>query len=122
MATELRPGEKFNQKIPPSYDGEISFFAYERLVIEWCSIAVVDAGKRATLLLHASKGHAVIYKEFLHSSKIFDKDMHSELTPGLTKGCQTILQYIRTQTIKDSNSVYLMRLTQFDKLKKAHLD
>ena len=26
FGSELRPGEKFNQKIPPSYDGEISFF------------------------------------------------------------------------------------------------
>ena len=26
MAAELRHGEKFNQKIPPTYDGQMSFF------------------------------------------------------------------------------------------------
>ena len=101
--SDLRPGERFNQKIPPSYDGEISFFAYERLVIEWCSITVVEPDKRAPMLLHAFKGHAVIYKEFLQGGEIFDKEIHSDLTAGLTKGCQKILQYIRNQTIKDSN-------------------
>ena len=67
--SDLRPGERFNQKIPPSYDGEISFFAYERLVIEWCSIAVVEPEKRAPMLLHAFKGHALIYKESCKAAK-----------------------------------------------------
>ena len=58
--SDLRPGERFNQKIPPSYDGEISFFAYERLVIEWCSITTVEPDKRAPMLLHAFKGHAAV--------------------------------------------------------------
>ena len=35
LAAELRPGEKFNQKIPPTYDGQMSYFAYEKLVVEW---------------------------------------------------------------------------------------
>ena len=37
MAAELRPEERFNQKIPPVYDGAMSYFAYEKLVCEWCN-------------------------------------------------------------------------------------
>ena len=122
MAAELRQGEKFNQKIPPTYDGQMSYFAYEKLVIESCSITTVDKDKRAPLLLHAFSHHALIHEEFIAMSSISDETVHSELTPGLTNGCHYLLEYIRKQTIKDSNSVYLMRLTQFDKLKKAHLD
>ena len=53
MAAELRPGEKFNQKILQAYDGQMSYSAYEKLVIEWCSIATVEEKERAPLLLHA---------------------------------------------------------------------
>ena len=61
-ATDLRPGEKFNQKIPPTCDGEMSFSADEKLVCEWCSIATVHPDKRAPLLLNTFTGHAVVHK------------------------------------------------------------
>ncbi len=34
LATELKEGEKFNQKIPPMFDGSGAYFSYERHVHE----------------------------------------------------------------------------------------
>ena len=74
------------------------------------------------MLLHGFTNHALIHKEVISTARLTNDTIYSDLTPGLTTGCHYLLDYIRRQTIKDSNSVYLMRLTQFDKLKKAHLD
>ena len=58
LAAELRPGEEFDHKIPPTYDGQMSFYAYEKPVHEWGSIATVAEKKRTPLLLHGFAHHA----------------------------------------------------------------
>ena len=67
LATELRDGEKFNQKIPPSFDGGGAYFSYERNVYEWCSITTCETKHRGLMLKHNMKGHALLWREFLET-------------------------------------------------------
>ena len=37
-ASDLAPGQLMSPKVPPAYDGNTSFFAYEELVYDWQDI------------------------------------------------------------------------------------
>ena len=48
----LKPGERFNAKVPPSYGGG-SFFAYVEDVKDWQTLTEVDKKKQAPMLKNA---------------------------------------------------------------------
>ena len=54
-AGTLKPGERFNAKIPPSYVGG-SFFAYMEDVEDWETLSDADVKKRGPLLKNALSG------------------------------------------------------------------
>ncbi len=52
-------------KIPTSYDGRLSWFAYEEAIDDWCGITELAAEKRAPALKNLLQGEAAIYKPLL---------------------------------------------------------
>ena len=45
MGTDLRPGEKFNAKTAPSFDGSMTWFLFCEVVQDWEEITVVENRK-----------------------------------------------------------------------------
>ena len=120
FAAELRPGEKFNQKIPPVFDGNQSFFSYSKMVHEWCSITTIDKDKRALMLRHGLQGQALIWKEFMENVDLTNSTEFSALYPGMTWGVRNLLESMKQHMIKDAESVYLWRLGQFHQCKRRN--
>ena len=54
--------DKMTAKVPPTYDGNSSLFAYEEHVQEWLSIAQVDQDKIGPLLRYRLRGNAMTVK------------------------------------------------------------
>ena len=108
--------------MPPLFDGNISYFSYEKAVFEWCAITTVEEDKRGVLLKHSMSGHALMWREFMEDSDLMKKGCFDNLRPGVTEGVKILLSSVKTHMIKDAKSVYLFRLTQFHRLKRAHMD
>ena len=65
---EINPmGLQSTPKIPPSFDGRISRFAFEEAVDDWFDITTLAPEKQAPSLKNIFTGDAVIYKPLLES-------------------------------------------------------
>ena len=65
---ELQRLSAFQQvttKVPPSYDGRSSWFAYEDAIDDWCDITELDGDKRGPALRNRLEGEAAIHKRLL---------------------------------------------------------
>ena len=58
------------RKIPPLFNGTISWFKYEELIDDWLDLTVLEEGKRGPALKNKHVGHAEMHKELLHRESL----------------------------------------------------
>ena len=73
-------------KIPPSFDGTGSFFAYEDAIDDWEDITELEKAKRGPALRNRLLGGASIYK------RIFDRDQLKNEDNGVSYFKRTLRQ------------------------------
>ena len=66
------PGLQSTPKIPPSFDGRSSWFAYEEAVDDWVDITTLGAEKLGPSLRNRLGGDAAIYKSLLDRDRLKD--------------------------------------------------
>ena len=74
---ELQRLSAFQQvttKVPPSYDGRSSWFAFEDAVDDWCDITELEPEKRGPALRNRLEGEAAIYKRLLDREALKNKE------------------------------------------------
>ena len=59
-SSELKQGELFNHKVPPAFDGNMSWFTFEEYVKDWIEITSIDVKQRGPMLRNRLKGNAQI--------------------------------------------------------------
>ena len=55
--------QQVTTKVPPSYDGRGSWFAYEDAIDDWCDITELDADKRGPALRNRLEGEAAMMEQ-----------------------------------------------------------
>ena len=65
---------KFTPKIPPAFNGSISFFKCEEALDEWCDITTLDPEKRGPMLKSRLCGGAEKYKPTFDRERLKDHD------------------------------------------------
>ena len=74
VGDQAGPGLQCTPKIPPSFDGRSSWFAYEEAVDDWVDISTLDAEKQGPSLKNRLEGDAAIYKSLLDRDRLRDPD------------------------------------------------
>ena len=64
--------QQVTTKVPPSYDGRSSWFAYEDAIDDWCDITELDNDKRGPALRNRLEGEAAIHKRLLDRDRLKD--------------------------------------------------
>ena len=87
--------QQVTTKVPPSYDGRGSWFAYEYAIDDWCDITELDADKRGPALRNRLEGEAAIHKRLLDRDRLKDptngvKYFKSFLRPLFVKGAANV--------------------------------
>ena len=65
VGDQAGPGLQSTPKIPPSFDGRSSWFAYEEAVDDWVDITTLDADKQGPSLKNRLVGDASVLSHFL---------------------------------------------------------
>jgi len=102
QGSALQPGQHFTTKIPPSFDGRMSWFAYEELVDDWVDITELPAERRAPALKNGLIGEASVYKSLLDRDRLRDP----------RDGVNYFKASLRPHFVKGASSVFLWRLFQ----------
>ena len=110
--SELAPGQHMSTKVPPSWNGQGSWFAFEELVQDWQDICILDAEKQGPALRNRLAGDAAIYKPMLDR----------ELLKVKETGVEYFLNTLRPQFVKGVQNVFLYRLMQFLNMRRGRLD
>ena len=105
----LPPGVLYTRKIPPSFSGQGSWFAYEDTVREWADITTVPEEKRGVTLRSALVGQAAVYKDLLDRNQLLEK----------YTGVDYFLSVLRTKLIKGASNIFLGRLISFMRLHRG---
>ena len=95
--------QTYTTKIPPSYNGKTSWFAYEDAVLDWIDITELDDVKQGPALKNGLRDEAAVYKPLLDRDKLKEKDT----------GVKYFLQEMRPRFVKGAQSIFLWRLFQF---------
>ena len=95
-------GVKMTPKIPPSFDGQSSWFEFEDLIDDWVNITTLSAEKLGPSLKNALTGNAEYYKRML------DNEQLRHERNGITYFKETLRPYF----VKGANHVFLWRFTQ----------
>ena len=106
---ELHPLSAFQQvttKVPPSYDGRSSWFAYEDAIDDWRDITELDSDKRGPALRNRLAGEAAIHKRLLYRERLKDPN----------NGVTYFKSFLRPLFVKGAANVFLYRCLQFRKL------
>ena len=103
---------QLTKKIPPSFDGKTSWFAYEDAIDDWCDIAELDDEKRGPALRNKLEGDAAIYKKMLSRENVKSKE------DGVTYFKRTLRPFF----VKGSVYVFLYRFQQFMSLRRGSSD
>ena len=99
-------------KIPPSFDGKTSWFAYEDAIDDWCDVTELDDEKRGPALRNRLEGDAAIYKKILDRDALKNKD----------EGVLYFKRTLRPFFVKGSVNVFLYRFQQFMNLRRGSFD
>ena len=67
--SDLRPGEKFNHKTAPSFDGSMSWLLFCEVVEDWEEVTVIEKSQKGPHLRNRLSGSAALYK------RTFDRDL-----------------------------------------------
>ena len=92
---ELQRLSAFQQvttKVPPSYDGRSSWFAYEDAIDDWCDVTELDVDKSGPALRNRLEGEAAIHKRLLDPNNRV-KYFKSFLRPLFVKGAANVFLY-----------------------------
>ena len=106
--SDLRPGEKFNHKTAPSFDGSMSWFMFCEVVKDWEEVTVVDKKQRGPHLRNRLSGAAALYK------RAFDRDKLCQLD-----GVEYFLKLLKREYIRDAPRVFMWRFTAFLKIRRG---
>ena len=109
------PNNMFQQpttKIPPMFDGRMSWFQYEEAIDDWCDITELDADKRAPALRNRLEGEAAVYKPLLDRTRLRDP----------INGVKYFKTQLRPHFVKGSQSVFLWRFFQLFKAHRGQQD
>ena len=107
--TRMSQFSQVTTKIPPSFDGKTSWFAYEDAIDDWCDITELDDEKRGPAFRNRLEGDAAIYKKMLDLKNKEESvtDFKRTLRPFFMKG---------------SANVFLYRFQQFMNLRRGSSD
>ena len=103
--SELHRLSAFQQvttKVPPSYDGRSSWFAYEDAIDDWCDITELEPEKRGPALRNRLEGEAAIHKRLLDRERLKDP----------RNGVKYFKSYLRPLFVKGAANVFLYRFQQ----------
>ena len=89
--------QQVTTKVPPSYDGRSSWFAYEDAIDDWCDITELDADKRGPALRNRLEGEAAIHKRLLDRDRLKDP----------TNGVKYFKSFLRPLFVKGAANVFL---------------
>ncbi|CAE7808499.1 Cpr, partial [Symbiodinium sp. KB8] len=112
---ELQRLSAFQQvttKVPPSYDGRSSWFAYEDAIDDWCDITELDGDKRGPALRNRLEGEAAIHKRLLDRDRLKDPN----------NGVKYFKSFLRPLFVKGAANVFLYRFQQFMNLHRGNGD
>ena len=104
-APPLATVQTVSTKVPPSFDGRSSWFAYEEATDGWCDVTELDAEKRGPALGNRLEGDASVYraplaKELLRDAAGGVADFKRELRPHFVKGNQSVFLWRFFQLFK----------------------
>ena len=99
-------------KVPPSYDGKTSYFAYEDLIDEWCDVTNLEKDKWGPALRNRLEGEAYTYKDVLDRDKLKDP----------VKGVKYFKKTLRPYFVKGAESIFLWRFFQFVRFGRGHME
>jgi len=92
----LSPGEHFNAKVAPAFDGRGQWFVFAEMVQDWQDITTIDESKRGAHLRNRLSGEAVVYRSTLDREKLADKET----------GVQYFVDTIRPHFLKESKMCF----------------
>ena len=113
--SELHRLSAFQQvttKVPPSYDGRSSWFAYEDAIDDWCDITELDNDKRGPALRNRLEGEAAIHKRLLDRDRLKDPN----------NGVKYFKNFLRPLFVKGAANVFLYRFQQFMNIHRGNGD
>ena len=99
--------QQVTTKIPPTFNGMTSWFAYEEAIDDWCDVTELEPEKRGPALRNRLEGEAAVYKPLLDRDQLRDAQ----------HGVRYFKTALRPHFVKSSQSVFLWRFFQ---LFKAH--
>ena len=71
---DLKPGERFNHKTAPSFNGMERWYIFEELVWDWCDITIIEPEKRGPHLRNRLTGDAIVKKLQMDKEKFKQED------------------------------------------------
>eukprot|EP00439_Symbiodinium_sp_Y106_P038858 s3756_g4.t1 len=99
-------------KVPPSYDGRSSWFAYEDAIDDWCDVTELGNDKRGPALRSRLGGEAAIHKRLLDRERLKDPN----------NGVKYFKSFLRPLFVKGAANVFLYRFQQFMNLHRGNRD
>ena len=112
---ELKRLSAFQQvttKVPPSYDGRSSWFAYGDAIDVWCDITESDGDKRGPALRNRLEGEVAMKKRLLDRDRLKDPN----------NGVKYFKSFQRPLFVKGAANVFLYRFQQFMNLHRGNGD
>ena len=104
--------QQVTTKVPPSFDGRSSWFAYVDAIDDWCDITELDNDKRRPALRNRLEGEAAIHKRLLHRDRLKDPN----------NGVKYFKSFLRPVFVKGTANVFLYRFQQFMNLHRGNGD
>ena len=92
-------------KIPPGFDGIMSWFEYEQLVEDWVALTTIEPARQGPSLKTRLTGLAEKYKELLDNNRLKDPE----------QGVEYFKRFLRPYFVKGVQHVYLYRFLQLFK-------
>ncbi len=99
-------------KIPPSFDGRTSWFAFEEQIDDWVDLTTLEPVKHGPALKNALRGEAATYKPLLDRDALRDPQ----------RGVQYFKDTLRVHFVKGSQSVFLWRFFQLLRSHRGQMD
>ena len=107
----LKPGERFNAKVPPSFNGG-SWFQYEEDVRDWLTMTDLSEERQGPALKNAIQGHMVwLQKKTLLRTELIKKD-----------GVEYLLNKLRPHYLKGATHIFLFRMKIFLMQRRGRMD
>ena len=101
---------KMTPKIPPTFDGQSSWFEFEDLIDDWVGITTLSQDKLGPSLKNSLIGAAEYYKNMLDNTLLKDPD----------NGIAHFKEILRPYFVKGVNHVFLWRFMQLFRTWRGH--